>query len=208
MSAKKTSSHDEEFREFVVARSASLHRVAYLLTGNWATAEDLVQTTLAKTYLAWGRIREVESVDAYTRRILYNTNASWWRKRSNQEIPTDGTVPNSEITSPAAPDNLASNETNRIGGRASADTDDFAEQIAAREALWRHIRKLPKRQRAVLVLRYYENKSDAQIAEILRISTGTVKSQASRGLSGLRKKLQSRAGALFGTDQEEQGAKV
>lgn len=208
MSKKKSSAHDEEFREFVAARSASLHRIAYLLTGNWATAEDLVQTTLAKTYLAWGRIREVESVDAYTRRILYNTNASWWRKLSNQEVPTDGSTPNSDAPSLHAPENLANNEANRIGGRASADTEDFADNIAAREALWRHIRKLPKRQRAVLVLRYYENKSDSQIAEILQISTGTVKSQASRGLSGLRKRLGSRAGALYGNDHEDKGAKV
>jgi RNA polymerase sigma-70 factor (sigma-E family) len=166
------SSQDEEFREYVAARSAALHRAAYLLTGNWAAAEDLVQTTLTKTYLAWGRIRATDSVDAYTRRILYNTNASWWRKRSNREKPTD------VITD--RPDS----------------SGDFAEESAVRDAMWKHIASLPKRQRSVLVLRYYENRTDAQIAEVLGISTGTVKSQASRALAGLRKKLGTRAAAL------------
>ncbi|MCH7231264.1 SigE family RNA polymerase sigma factor [Glycomyces sp. L485] len=165
-------SQDEEFREYVAARSAALHRAAYLLTGNWATAEDLVQTTLTKTYLAWGRIRTTDSVDAYARRILYNTNASWWRKRSNREKPA-------EIIDDRP-------DTSR----------DFAEHAAMRDAMWKHVTSLPKRQRAVLVLRYYEHRTDAQIAEILGISTGTVKSQASRALAGLRKRLGSPASAL------------
>ncbi|THV43207.1 SigE family RNA polymerase sigma factor [Glycomyces buryatensis] len=166
------SSHDEEFREYVAARSAGLHRAAYLLTGNWATAEDLVQTTLTKTYLAWGRIRTTDSVDAYARRILYNTNASWWRKRSNREKPTE------------------------IFEDRPDPSRDFAEQSAMRDAMWKHIAALPKRQRAVLVLRYYENRTDAQIAEVLGISVGTVKSQSSRALAGMRKRLGDRAGAL------------
>ncbi len=166
------SSKDEEFREYVAARSASLHRAAYLLTGNWATAEDLVQTTLTKTYLAWDRIRTTDSVDAYARRILYNTNASWWRKRSNHEKPAE----------------LFDDRPDASG--------DFAERGAMRDAMWRHITGLPKRQRAVLVLRYYEHRTDAQIAEILGISTGTVKSQASRALAGLRRRLGTPAAAL------------
>ncbi|WP_100447393.1 SigE family RNA polymerase sigma factor [Glycomyces xiaoerkulensis] len=176
------SSQDEEFREYVAARSASLHRAAYLLTGNWATAEDLVQTTLTKTYLAWGRIRTTDSVDAYARRVLYNTNASWWRKRSNREKP-------SEI----------------VDDRPDASRD-FAERTAVRDAMWRHVAALPKRQRAVLVLRYYENRTDAQIAEILGISTGTVKSQASRALAGLRKRLGSPATALGLSARSEEAA--
>ncbi|GAB3219866.1 SigE family RNA polymerase sigma factor [Glycomyces halotolerans] len=165
-------SQDEEFREYVAARSASLHRAAYLLTGNWATAEDLVQTTLTKTYLAWGRIRATDSVDAYARRILYNTNASWWRKRSNRERPVE------------------------ILDDRPDSSRDFAEAGAMRDAMWRHVAGLPKRQRAVLVLRYYEHRTDAQIADILGISTGTVKSQASRALAGLRKRLGDPATAL------------
>ncbi|WP_051393446.1 SigE family RNA polymerase sigma factor [Glycomyces arizonensis] len=176
------SSQDEEFREYVAARSAALHRAAYLLTGNWATAEDLVQTTLTKTYLAWGRIRATDSVDAYARRILYNTNASWWRKRSNREKPAD--------LFDDRPD------TSR----------DFAEQGAVRDAMWRHVTALPKRQRAVLVLRYYEHRTDAQIAEILGISTGTVKSQASRALAGLRKRLGTPASALGLSRHPEEAA--
>ena len=166
------SSRDEEFREFVSARSASLHRVAYLLTGNWATAEDLVQTTLTKTYLAWGRIRTTDSVDAYARRVLYNTNASWWRKRSNRERPTELVDDRPDLG------------------------EDLAERSAMRDAMWRHVSELPRRQRAVLVLRFYEHRTDAQIAEILGISVGTVKSQASRALAGLRKRLKSPSAAL------------
>lgn len=174
------SSRDEEFREFVAARSASLHRAAYLLTGNWATAEDLVQTTLTKTYLAWGRIRTTDSVDAYARRVLYNTNASWWRKRSNRERPAD----------------LVDDRPDH--------SRDFAERTAVRDAMWRHVSSLPKRQRAVLVLRFYEHRTDAQIAEILGISIGTVKSQASRALAGLRKRLGSPSAALgLGVGGEE-----
>jgi RNA polymerase sigma-70 factor (sigma-E family) len=166
------SSQDEEFREYVAARSAALHRAAYLLTGNWATAEDLVQTTLTKTYLAWSRIRTTDSVDAYARRILYNTNASWWRKRSNREKPTE--VFEDKVD----------------------HSRDFTEHSAVRDAMWRHIAVLPKRQRAVLVLRYYENRTDQQIADILGISVGTVKSQASRALAGMRKRLGTPSAAL------------
>ena len=160
------SSQDEEFREYVAARSAALHRAAYLLTGNWATAEDLVQTTLTKTYLAWSRIRTTDSVDAYARRILYNTNASWWRKRSNREKPTE------------------------VFEDRADHSRDFTEHSAVRDAMWRHIAALPKRQRAVLVLRYYENRTDQQIADILGISVGAVKSQASRGAAQLSTYLQ------------------
>ncbi|MFC3492449.1 SigE family RNA polymerase sigma factor [Glycomyces rhizosphaerae] len=175
------SSQDEEFREYVAARSAALHRAAYLLTGNWATAEDLVQTTLTKTYLAWSRIRTTDSVDAYARRILYNTNASWWRKRSNREKPTE------------------------VFEDKADHSRDFTEHSAVRDAMWRHIAVLPKRQRAVLVLRYYENRTDQQIADILGISVGTVKSQASRALAGMRKRLGTPSAAL-GLSMEQRKA--
>lgn len=149
----------------MAARSSALHRAAYLLTGNWATAEDLVQTALTKTYLAWKRIGEIESVEAYARRVLYTTNASWWRRRSSRERPTD------VIPEPQQAHN------------------DSSEESARRDVMWRYILTLPKRQRAVLVLRFYEDLSEADTADILGVSTGTVKSQSSRALGNLRRKL-------------------
>ncbi|MGH8794338.1 MAG: SigE family RNA polymerase sigma factor [Stackebrandtia sp.] len=156
---------DVQFREFVAARSAALHRAAYLLTGNWATAEDLVQTALTKTYLAWKRHGEIGSVEAYARRVLYTTNASWWRRRSSGEKPTE-TIP--ELT--PAP-------------------GDTAEDTVRRDLMWRYVLTLPKRQRAVLVLRFYEDLSEADAAHILGVSAGTIKSQCSRALSNLRAKM-------------------
>ena len=79
----------EDFRSYVAARSAALLRTAYLLTGNRADAEDLLQTALAKTYLSWDRIREREAVDGYVRRVMVNTQTSWWRRRKVDEHPTD-----------------------------------------------------------------------------------------------------------------------
>ncbi|MFC4334865.1 SigE family RNA polymerase sigma factor [Salininema proteolyticum] len=168
---KAPTSADDEFRDYVEARSAGLHRIAYLLSGDWSTAEDLVQTALTKTYLSWSRIRDRESIDAYARRVLYNTNVSWWRKRSNREQPVD-----------------------RFPDRGAAD--DFTEELARREYMWKQVATLPKRQRAVIVLRYYENKTDKDIAAFLGVSLGTVKSQASRALASLRKRM----GATIETD--------
>ncbi|GIF64872.1 hypothetical protein Ais01nite_29070 [Asanoa ishikariensis] len=154
---------EDDFREFVAARSPALLRTAYLLTGDWATAEDLLQTALTKIYLAWRRLGEIEAVEPYARRVLVNTSISWWRRRWHGERPTEV-----------------------LPERAVADRVD--EQLE-RDALWRHVQALPARQRAVLVLRFYEDMSEAQTAAILDISTGTVKSQTSRALSTLRGRL-------------------
>jgi len=159
----KVPSPEEEFREFVAARSSALLRTAYLLAGDWATAEDLLQTALTKTYLAWKRLGGIEAVEPYTRRVLVNTATSWWRRRWHGERPTD--------LLPERPG------------------PDRHEEALERDLLWRHVRALPVRQRAVLVLRYYEDLSEAQTAELLDISPGTVKSQTARALSTLRKRL-------------------
>ena len=161
MSAR--SSMEEEFREFVAARSAALLRTAYLLAGDWATAEDLLQTALTKTYLAWKRLGEIEAVEPYARRVLVNTATSWWRRRWHGERPTE------VLPERAAPDRV--------------------EEQVERDALWRHVRALPARQRAILVLRFYEDMSEAQTAALLEISAGTVKSQTSRALNTLRRRL-------------------
>ncbi|MEV6923476.1 SigE family RNA polymerase sigma factor [Dactylosporangium sp. NPDC051485] len=154
---------EEDFREFVALRSKALLRTAYLLAGDWATAEDLLQIALTKTFLAWKRLGHIEAVEPYARRVLVNTSTSWWRRRWHGERPTE-VLPEG----PAA---------------------DQLEESLERDAMWRHVRTLPNRQRAVLVLRYYEDQSEAETARLLGVSVGTVKSQTSRALSTLRERL-------------------
>ncbi|GIJ32396.1 SigE family RNA polymerase sigma factor [Micromonospora sediminimaris] len=154
---------EEEFRDFVAARSGALLRTAYLLTGDWGTAEDLLQTALTKTYLAWKRLGGIEAIEPYARRVMVNTSTSWWRRRWHGERPTE-----------VLPEQAA--------------TDEIERQLD-RDVLWRHLRALPARQRAVLVLRFYEDMSEAQTAAMLEISPGTVKSQTSRALATLRRRI-------------------
>lgn len=151
----------EEFDAFVAARSTALLRTAVLLTRDVGLAEDLVQTALAKTWFAWGRIEVTP--EAYTRRVLVNTYASWWRRKWNGEHPTE--------------------ELPESGGlRHGADH----RRVDDRTDLWTALGRLPKRQRAVVVLRYYEDLSERETAEVLGCSVGTVKSQASKALAKLR----------------------
>ncbi len=150
----------EAFREYVAARSASLLRTAYLLTGDRSDAEDLLQTALAKTYLAWGRIREPAAVDAYVRRVMVNSRTSLWRRRRVEEYPT------ADLPELPGPDR-------------TADLD-------LHDALWQALGRLPRRQRAAVVLRYYEDLSEAQTADALGIAVGTVKSTVSRALGHMR----------------------
>lgn len=153
------------FAEFVVARQATLLRTAYLLTGQAQDAEDLVQTTLVKVVPQWRRIRD--DPEPYVRRVLVNENISRWRRRRWREQTTD-VLPDVLLHEP-----------------------DGAELIAVRDAL----RSLAPRQRAVLVLRYYEGLSEAEIAATLGIAPGTVKSQARDGLARLRESLPAEDGA-------------
>ena len=150
----------DSFREYVVGRSPALLRTAYLMTGNRSDAEDLLQTALAKTYLSWDRIRDRESVDAYVRRIMINTRTSWWRKRKVDEYASE--------TLPEHP-----------GRDATADAD-------LHDALWKALAALPRKQRAMVVLRYYEDLSEAETAAIVGVTVGTVKSTVSRALAKLR----------------------
>ncbi|WP_431893056.1 SigE family RNA polymerase sigma factor [Micromonospora haikouensis] len=168
---------EEEFREFVAARSGALLRTAYLLTGDWATAEDLLQTALTKTYLACKRLGGIEAIEPYARRVMVNTSTSWWRRRWHGERPTE-----------VLPER--------------AGVDEIEQQLD-RDVLWRQLRALPSRQRAVLVLRFYEDMSEAQTAALLEISPGTVKSQTSRALATLRRRLGAQA-ALDLTDAAPQ----
>lgn len=156
-----TAEHDARFSSFVAARGTALMRTAYLLTGNSRDAEDLLQDVLAKTYAAWPRIRSTDAAESYVRVALPRAAASWWRRRRREVVVAD------------PPDH------------ASSAVDSFTD----RSEMWDHLRALPPRQRAVLVLRYYENLSEAEIAEALRCSTGTVKSQASKALANLRRRM-------------------
>ncbi|MEU1685515.1 SigE family RNA polymerase sigma factor [Micromonospora sp. NPDC005707] len=171
---------EEEFRDFVAARSGALLRTAYLLAGDWATAEDLLQTALTKTYLAWKRLGGIDAIEPYARRVLVNTSTSWWRRRWHGERPTE-----------VLPER--------------AGVDEIEQQLD-RDALWRHLQALPARQRAVLVLRFYEDMSEAQTAALLEISPGTVKSQTSRALNTLRRRLGSEAALGLPAAPEEKAA--
>lgn len=155
-----TDQQRHDFEVFVATRSNSLMRTAYLLTGVRADAEDLLQTTLAKVFLSWARIDDKGAADAYARRTMITTQISFWRRRKVIEVVTDR-VP--EVAAAQAP-----------------DIDDD---------LWVALTQLPKRQRAVVVLRYYEDLSEAEIATALGCSNGTVKSQASKALAKLREAL-------------------
>ena len=155
---------DADFTAYLQARQGRLLRTAYLLTGDQHQAEDLLQTSLAKLYLAWDRVHDRESVDAYIRRIMVNEHNSLWRRAwRRREQPTDA-VPETSATSPAYDD----------GGSA---------------ALWAAVQTLPRKARAVLVLRYYEELTEAETAEVLGIAIGTVKSQTSRALVTLRTRI-------------------
>ncbi len=154
---------DADFAAYLQARQASVLRTAYLLTGDRHTAEDLVQTAFAKLYLSWDRVRDQGSMDGYLRRILVNENNSLWRRGwKKREHATD------ELPEPTP--HLDEHDDGRSG------------------ALWDLVQTLPKKARAVLVLRYYEELSEAETAEVLGISVGTVKSQTSRALAALRER--------------------
>ena len=160
MAASGGASLDEEFAEFVATRSQALLRTACLLTGDWASAEDLLQTALAKTYLRWSRIDRHGAAEAYVRRVLVTTSTSWWRRRWRGEVPAE--------TLPDRP----------------ADEDDPG--LVDRQSLWPALMELPRKQRAAIVLRYYEDLSSAEVAQLLGCSEQTVRSQCSRALSKLR----------------------
>ncbi|MCW2797803.1 SigE family RNA polymerase sigma factor [Nocardioides sp.] len=153
-----------EFAEFVAARSPALHRAAYLMVGDVGLAQDLVQEALTKTYVAWPRLRDKANAEAYTRRAITTTAISWYRrKRWSSERSTE-TLP--EQPSPG-----------------------HADRVTDSAFLWECLLALPVRQRAAIVLRYYEDLTEAQTAEAMGCAVGTVKSQVSAGISKLRNRL-------------------
>ena len=154
---------EASFEEFVRARSSSLLRSALLLSGqNRAEAEDLLQIALERAYRHWARICRTDEPERYIRQILVNASADRWRRRARR--------PEQSLAAPGA----------------SHAVPDSADQIADRDYLLRSLAALPPRQRAVLVLRYFDELSEVETARMLGCSLGTVKSQAARGLARLR----------------------
>jgi RNA polymerase sigma-70 factor (sigma-E family) len=162
---------EEAFREFAIGRWPALVRFAYGLTGDRGHAEDLAQIALARAYASWPRVRRAEDPDAYVRRILINANHRRFRKRRVEEHSGEA---------PAEP----------------AVTDGTA-ALDQREALVAALMELPPKQRAVVVLRYWDGLTETQAATVLGCSVGTVKSQASRALAKLRTSTQLQDGSVI-----------
>jgi RNA polymerase sigma-70 factor (sigma-E family) len=156
----RASDDDAAFRDYVLARGTALLRMAIMLTGNRADAEDLVQAALASTYLAWDKINDRAALDAYVRRAMVNTHISWWRRRKLDEYPTDE-LPELVVADHARDSDLA-------------------------EVVRRALDRLPARMRAAVMLRYFEDMTEPEIAALLGVSLGTVKSTVSRAVAKLR----------------------
>jgi RNA polymerase sigma-70 factor (sigma-E family) len=151
----------EGFAQFAEGRQRALLRTAWLLTGDWALAEDLVQTALIRSWPRWERIWQRGDPELYVRRVMVNTWMAWTRRRWRGETP-----------SAAVPDSRA--------------PGDVAAEVAVRVVVRDALGSLTARQRAVLVLRIYDDLSEAQVAEILDCTVGTVKSTMSRARAKLR----------------------
>lgn len=149
------------FAEFIAARELALQRTAWWLTGDWALAEDLVQAALVRAWPKWERIVRLEEPELYVRRVMVNLWASWSRRRWRSE----------QVTA-AVPDSSASG--------------DLAAEVAARLAVRDALGSLTARQRAVLVLRVFDDLPEAQVARVLGCAVGTVKSTLSQALARLR----------------------
>jgi RNA polymerase sigma-70 factor (sigma-E family) len=155
--------HEREFREFVAARSTALLHTAYLLTGDPHRAQDLLQTTLLAVARRWHAIDNAGGVpEAYARRALYRNQVDWWRARARR------------------PETVTATPPERAGGR------DHAADTVTRYRLMQALRSLPERQRAVVVLRYYEDRPVAEVAAVLDLPPATVRSLAARALARLR----------------------
>jgi len=155
---------DERFTAYVRDRGEHHLRVAVLLTGDWHAAQDLVQESMVKLYRAWPKLRLDGDPDAYLRRIMVNTHRSWWRARWRRETPA-GELPDTVIA-------------------------DFADGQAFAALVRQALQALPQRQRAAVVLRYCADLPEAEVADLLGCSVGTVKTHTHRGLRALRENLE------------------
>ena len=156
------------FEEFAATRMPGVLRFAAVLSGDQATAEDLAQEVLIRAYARWDRIGCLDRPELYVRKMMLNEFLSW-RRRSSRQIPAGG-----------------------MASEPASIAPDHAAEYNEREALLAELGKLPRRQRAVLVLRYYEDRGDSEIADLLGCSPGTVRSHASRALAALRVEMSPR----------------
>jgi RNA polymerase sigma-70 factor (sigma-E family) len=175
---------DEEFSAFVRLRSGDLQRMAWLLTGDWASAQDLVQSALVKTWQRWRSVRRRDAPEAYVRRVMLTTFLSWRRRRWSGEVPV-GWSPGDGYAG-------SMHGAGRSAGDAAAATADHVAVVAA-------LRRLPRQQRAVVVLRYVADLSEQATADALGCSVGTVKSHHARALSALRANDALRAAIVEGS---------
>lgn len=172
---------EREFAEYFAARQQAVRRTAYMLCGDWHRADDLAQTAFVSLHRHWRKVRDKAALDAYVRRTLVRavideSRRPWRRERS---VPDTATVPASAASLAAG------------GGAdgAAGTVADTGERVATKQALLDGLRRVPPRQRAVLVLRFLEGLDVAGVAEALGCSQGTVKSQTARGLDALRAAL-------------------
>lgn len=156
----KRDAEDERFREFMAARWPALVRLGYGLTGDLGLAEDLAQTTLANVYASWSRVSRASDPDAYVYRIMFNANKGRFRKKRVAEQPS-AMLP-------------------------EAGAPDATDSVEQRTVLMSALLELAPRQRAAVLLRYFEDLSEAQTAAVLNCSVGTVKSQTFHALARLR----------------------
>ncbi|HEY7222580.1 MAG TPA: SigE family RNA polymerase sigma factor [Micromonosporaceae bacterium] len=155
--------HEREFRDFVAGRSAGLLRTAYFLTGGDVhEAQDLLQTALISTARHWSRIVHRDAPEAYVRRVLARHQINRWRARARR------------------PETLMASPPDHANGHEEQNS------VELRQGLILALRALPPRQRAVVVLRYYEDRAESEVADLLNISVGTVRSQAAKALAKLR----------------------
>lgn len=151
------------FTEFADARADALFRTAYLMVGDHQLAQDLLQEAMVKTLMAWPRLHDRGNLEAYTRRVIVTTSISWRRRRSFHERPLE---PLPEQPGP-----------------------DPADAVVTHDAVVAALRTVPPRQRAAIVLRYYQDLTEQQTADVMGCSVGAVKSQVSAGLRRLRQTL-------------------
>lgn len=151
-----------DFDDWVAARGPALLRLAYVLTGSRADAEDVVQDALSRALPRWSRISTLDDPDAYVRRMVVNAHVSWWRRMRRREVPVES-----------------------VRERAVADGPSTEE----RDRIWRACRALPPDQRTAIVLRFYEDLDYADIAALTGVREGSVRSRVSRGMAALRQEL-------------------
>jgi RNA polymerase sigma-70 factor (sigma-E family) len=156
---------EQEFAEYFVARREAVRRMAYMMCGDWHRADDLAQTAFIALHRHWRKVRDKGALDAYVRRtltraVIDESRRPWRRERTTEELPD---VP--------------------------VDSGEVANAVATRQTLLAGLQKVPPKQRAVLVLRFLEGLDVAGVADVMKCSEGTVKSQSARGLEALREAL-------------------